>query len=129
VKTKQETFDIVWKGLAAQGWKKSMTAGDDEFCAYRGVDDCACAAGHLIPDDRYDPKMEGGLVLYSTEYASTASSIAVTNLMVELGHDLAVVRECQRAHDGSDTPESMQLRLRKVAQQHGLTVPELEPAS
>jgi hypothetical protein len=53
--TPQEIFDTVAVHLMTQG-KKSQGAGE---CLYRGPDGLKCAAGVLIPDEDYTPKMEG----------------------------------------------------------------------
>jgi hypothetical protein len=52
--TKQQIFDQVARAIIAQG-KPSV---DNTQCLYRAPDGCKCAAGHLIPDDEYDPDME-----------------------------------------------------------------------
>jgi len=54
--SEQEVFDQVAKHLLTQN--KSSRAADG-YCAYRGEDNLRCAAGCLISDDEYDPKMEG----------------------------------------------------------------------
>jgi hypothetical protein len=53
----RETFDRVKAHLLKQD-RKSF--GDNpDVCAYRGSGGLRCAVGCLIPDDRYDPRMEG----------------------------------------------------------------------
>lgn len=54
---KQRLFEQAYIALYKQG-RRSLTPGR-ETCAYRGAGDCKCAIGHLIPDDRYDPRFEG----------------------------------------------------------------------
>lgn len=53
--THQEIFDFVWTKLCEQG-AKSYENGK---CRYRTSTRLKCAVGHLIPDDLYDPAMEG----------------------------------------------------------------------
>lgn len=53
--TNQELFDTVCSSLIKQG-KPSVSS--DGRCLYRSPDGCKCAAGFLIPDDKYDPRME-----------------------------------------------------------------------
>ena len=54
--TQQEIFDTVLAHLRKQG-KASMSGADS--CRYRGPDGTACAVGCLIPDELYDPLIEG----------------------------------------------------------------------
>ena len=54
--TKQEIFDTVLTHLRKQGGP-SWSAGDG--CRYRGLDGTSCAVGCLIPDELYDPLIEG----------------------------------------------------------------------
>jgi len=59
--TLQEVFDIVSKHLLAQG-KASVDHNSDKttpFCMYRNPDGLKCAAGALIPDDKYNTIYEG----------------------------------------------------------------------
>jgi hypothetical protein len=50
----QKTFDAVLAHLRKQG-KRAI---DGESCMYRTEDGLKCAIGCLIPDDKYDPKMD-----------------------------------------------------------------------
>ena len=54
--TEQEIFDTVLAHLREQG---KAAATDDGGCRYRGADGTACAVGCLIPDELYDPVIEG----------------------------------------------------------------------
>ena len=53
----QEVFDKVATHLLTQN-AKSMTTGAGRACAYRGDNGTMCAAGCLIPDDKYKPEYE-----------------------------------------------------------------------
>lgn len=53
--TAQEVFETVATHLLKQGGQ----ARNEEGCAYRAPDGSKCAAGCLIPDDLYDPSIEG----------------------------------------------------------------------
>lgn len=78
---KQQMFNIAVEGIIKQG-KASM----DEMnrrCKYRGIDNCKCAVGHLIPDNLYDPSMEG----------QTVSLIIEENIHIEF------LRSLQSCHD------------------------------
>lgn len=54
--TKQEMFDQAVGGLIKQGRRAHNKYGD---CKYRTDDGLKCAFGMLIPDEIYNPKMEG----------------------------------------------------------------------
>lgn len=84
--TKQETFDIVVAHLRKQGRKSSSEAG---YCVYRGVGSMSCAAGCLIPDEKYSPAMEKK---YATE-------TMVRAVLKSEGHCIGLVRALQLIHD------------------------------
>jgi hypothetical protein len=54
---KQEAFDKAVKGIILQGGPSREDGGTG--CLYRGPDGKKCAIGYLIPDELYDPDMEG----------------------------------------------------------------------
>jgi hypothetical protein len=59
--TQQQSLDKVRKAFLQEKapWAISENAG----CVYRGVNwegqECKCAFGQILPDDKYNPKMEG----------------------------------------------------------------------
>ena len=54
--TEQEIFDTVLEHLREQG---KAAANAEGSCQYRGANGTACAVGCLIPDELYDPLIEG----------------------------------------------------------------------
>jgi hypothetical protein len=54
--TAQEVFDTVTAHLLTQ---KECSKNANGNCAYRGLNGLKCAAGCLIPDECYNPDMEG----------------------------------------------------------------------
>lgn len=56
--TEQEVFNQVAEHLLIQGKRSVLTEEPGEACAYRNHLNLKCAAGCLIGDDEYDPKME-----------------------------------------------------------------------
>lgn len=52
----QEVFDYIVAFLLKQG---ARSVGGDGACRYRGDDGTMCAIGCLLPDETYDPWMEG----------------------------------------------------------------------
>lgn len=89
--TDQETFDFVFKKIIEQG-KQSMKSIslNYEICAYRGDGGAKCAAGWLIPYDKYTPDMEGNVFdeRFCERYNLTFSNVEL-------------VKALQRAHDTS----------------------------
>ena len=53
---RENTFYAVAIHLIKQAKKSRGNYG--EVCSYRGLDDCKCSIGVLIPDEVYDPKLE-----------------------------------------------------------------------
>lgn len=129
--TRQETFDKVVRAVIAQG-RPSMRGG---ACAYRGDDGCKCAAGHLIPDEKYDPVMEGATCTPTEgdpSYFSPTARMAnrVATVLREEGHTPVFVRELQRAHDAAsgsdDFVASFKRRVRRVAHSYDLNTAALD---
>lgn len=104
--TKQETFDIVVAHLRRQGCKSERGQG---HCMYRGPAGRMCAAGILIPDDKYRSEMEGSTVLGEE----------LGTLLVDLGHDLGLVSDLQYIHD-FNAPKDWEARFEVRASDHGL---------
>jgi len=124
--TKQETFDFVVKAIVEQGRPAVDQFGN---CEYRTADGRKCAAGHLIPDDQYQPSLEG----WSVGTESVPESKRLRDIITAAGHDADLVSALQSAHDQSASEERhgagdfmpMFLeRAKSVAVRHGLTVGE-----
>lgn len=124
--TKQEIFNIVWKGLSSQKWEQSRTA--THRCAYRGEAGHKCAIGWLIPDEDYVPSMEGCPIDMSRPLQQVLQKIGVP--IDEEG--LPFLYDLQQAHD---SPCAVQIygalgvadikdACAEMARRHGLTVPE-----
>jgi hypothetical protein len=101
----QEIFDYVTPLLFAQGQRSMLPSQfpDDEdgepTCAYRGEGGLRCAIGHIIPDELYNPNIEGegvgGTVLQSVLKEIIPSKYGVT--YAGLGKFLG---DLQDVHDG-----------------------------
>lgn len=116
--TKQETFDAVVTHLRQQN---ARAMDKYEGCAYRGDNGTKCAAGCLIPDDKYSKELEG-----RSMYSNVCGEEKITDagrLIVELGHDIDLVYELQLMHDGHD-PENWENEFKLIAKKHGLTYTE-----
>lgn len=57
--TRQEMFDTAVRGVISQGAPSVDRFGG---CLYRGPNGLRCAAGWLIPDDKYSPELESKTV-------------------------------------------------------------------
>lgn len=128
--TAQEILNKVVAHMREQG-RQSNTAGPGSSCRYRSPDGARCAVGCLIPDDIYNPGIEGRSV----------NSAAVQMLLMDLGlqQHKSLLISLQGAHDwawGSheedgDTdfkpvPPWMQIfehRARGLAKRYGLEYP------
>lgn len=120
--TPQEIFDKVARHLLTQNAKSVVLDADgEELCRYRGDGGMKCAAGALIEDTEYDPRMEGYVWRPS-------NSEVLGSVMERVGHP-ELVGELQGVHDGWEVwfwPKE----LRRVAANHGLSsqvVDELRP--
>lgn len=107
--TKQETFDVVCKGLAAQNWQQSVNRSGT--CVYRSPKGLKCAAGHCIPDEEYKKDMEGHGAEYLTEFGS----------MPEFRrHDNDFLLRLQKLHDNDDYAYNMKFAFQEEAAEQGL---------
>ncbi len=124
--TRQEAFDKAYKGLAGQGFKKSILSNGLESCAYRGADGLKCAVGFLIPDEKYQKKFEGVAVCEPYELVSERREILeelfeAANIDPE---DALFYEGLQYAHDNSEVID-METNLRNLAKMYHLTIPEV----
>jgi hypothetical protein len=94
--TKQETFDTVARHLLTQGEKSEI---DGVGCAYFGQEGRRCAAGVLIPEDKYDPEFEGEQLYHG---ASGQPENEASKVIYEAGHDLSLCQDLQFVHDSED---------------------------
>lgn len=130
--TKQETFDRVAAHLLTQNRQAQAVYGDPKWapyvelaCAYRGDGGTMCAVGCLIPDDRYRPELEGGIVVPLLGVAGTPlyepsdKDMVITRLVEELGHNLYLCAALQNVHDNYP-PEEWRHRLAVVAHAENL---------
>lgn len=101
--TKQETFDLVVGGLLAQGRKSEKY----ERGMIRGPGGTKCSLGFLIPDERYDERLDSG------------PCRPALDLCEELGHDRGLARALMHVHDNSP-PDAWGAALERVAVKFGL---------
>ena len=122
-RAKQLAFNGVWRGLKSQGFVASTNEEGD--CMYRGDNRRKCAAGWLIRDENYSRRLE----FYQASTDVIRDALRPT--FEEFGESppLSFIRNCQLVHDGSvgqpvPLPLQMEARLRELARDNGLTIPD-----
>ena len=117
--TKQEIFNTVVKGLRAQGCKSENDAG----CAYRGIEGRRCAAGFLIPDDKYSTKFEHQGIMW--EPYLDGGYNRPTNCLISMGYDKELLKfttALQGIHDDKGV-EEWEEEWQQLARENGLELP------
>jgi hypothetical protein len=149
---RQAIFDTVAARLTAQGVpSRGLGANGEATCMYRGPGNTKCAIGCLIPDELYDPILEGRSIGsffrppavkeiddpsfdnsfdFDTEKAMKFESV-VRSFVNYLGADAMPVveflRELQQAHDSFfGSIKELHTRLRLVANGYELNTAVLE---
>ncbi len=121
--TLQQVFDDAYRGLAAQGFVRSMAKRSPDSigpqCAYRGSDGRRCAIGHCIPDEIDVPECSIRALYGDDDH--------VTRLFGALPLDVLV--NLQKAHDRGVNPGSMAANLVEFANEYGLTIPSIGEAA
>jgi len=119
--TRQETFDIVVVHLRQQGCR----GGPADDCLYRFTNKdgriLKCAAGCLIPDDKYTPEWEGFNIF------GLRADFAIPEVKGSLffGHDYNLVCALQEIHDCVEVGE-WEGRFGIAARNHNLKLIPLE---
>lgn len=94
----QQTFDRIVAHLRQQ----KRQSVNDHSCLYRGPNGTSCAVGCLIPDDLYDPKMEGNSVESVCDVYPS-----VGRMFREWGVDPCLLTDMQRVHDDFHNPGTL----------------------
>lgn len=92
--TPQEIFDAAAIGVIKQG--RASVSGPGGKCLYRGPDGTKCAAGHLIPDEVYDCRMDDGETSF-TDVSMKFKNVLPSYMSTEHGRELILSLQC--AHD------------------------------
>jgi hypothetical protein len=111
----QQIFDKVSRHLLKQGTRST----DELQCVYRGPGGLKCAIGVLIPDEAYDPKMEGvsaaGIIDQTGVDPDKREIMARIRQATGLGEEnKALLESLQRLHDRGDV-DNWDAELRAVA--------------
>lgn len=78
--TPQEIFDTVAIHLLNQKQKSANSDGD---CFYRSPYGLRCAVGAILPDDCYNPKMEGRVASHLYQFSNVPQYIIDNSLLLE----------------------------------------------
>jgi len=108
----QEIFDTVHAHLIKQS-EKSIRAGTNSSCGYRGPRGLKCAIGALVPDDKYDQRMEG---------KGVGTALRCTPQLEDFfeGYSFSLLNDLQVVHDDAEIADWPH-RLKIVAHQFNLT--------
>jgi len=122
---RQEIFNKVCEHLIKQN-EKAMDHVNDT-CMYRsGEDDnpLCCGIGCLIPDELYDPLLEGRGIrnIFDHRYDCTHSAAVIEHIGIETEADLFFINALQVVHDSSFVAD-WPLALREKAIRYRLDQP------
>lgn len=125
---KQTIFTKVATHLLTQNKQALRTVSMGTTCAYRGNDGTSCAIGCLIPDDKYDPLMEGSSIDRNPRVLGVLSDIGIDTADQALNtySTYALLDSLQSIHDGY-LSSSWRGKLAKLAWDHKLLMPEVYP--
>lgn len=126
--SRQERFNLVVAGLAAQGFKQAGTIypGGGFGCQYRGPNGTRCGIGHLIREEDYSPTLENQNIRQLWEARLVAPRLPDEEEIQQV----IFLSALQIAHDGPPggseevAPWQVKLRLRAFATLYGLTRPD-----
>lgn len=115
-------FNHVMRGFAAQGWRRSLSKTG--ACRYRGEGGCKCAIGHLIPDSRYSPDIEGNGISERV-ISSLFSWVDPGSVRLRVWQDnMKWLDALQSAHDNAVSDVALRPVMVEFAHDHGLKWPE-----
>lgn len=136
---KQEIFNEVFLGAAAQGFRPSYFDDEAGTCAYRGrgaSEGLKCNVGILIPDDRYDSDIEGSDLSHAPIFGMTTAydrAIAGNFDIEDMDEIKYFLCDLQNAHDvcgaHGNPAAAHRNKLVEMAAQECLTVPALAEAA
>ena len=121
--TSQEIFNKVCEHLMTQKAKAVIQEENESVptCMYRTPEGLKCAVGGLIPDEMYNPVIEGKpFNLMGLDDCPELNGIAQKLGLIE---DIDLIHRLQRIHD-SDRIEDWSKRLRRVGENHDLEIPK-----
>ena len=112
--TKQQVFDKVATHLLTQGKASRAVVGGEVGCAYRGEDGTSCAVGCLLPDELYDPEMEGKNAKWVLSYCPAFKDLFVPGVW-------SLLASLHSLHDYC-SPLAWEQGLLDIAAKYGLKI-------
>lgn len=109
----QRLFDFIVEAIRNQGGQSLLLNGPSA-CRYRGKGGRKCAAGHLIPDDKYNEKIECANVAIGTHPYSLFLSMGYPDTKIRF------IRAMQLVHDNGTSESNMESGFARVAEQYKL---------
>lgn len=128
--TAQEMFNDAYRHFVIEGNPRAVVETDDPEapyrCRYRTPDGNKCVIGRHIPDELYDPELDGwnnggGLSAHTLMLSRINRFQKIARLFD--GIDPWFLDALQGAHDGDPESMSTEDRFKAVAQEYGLTIP------
>lgn len=118
----QDIFDTVVAHLRQQNAKALATSDSlGPHCVYRAADGKKCAAGCLIPNDLYDPKMEGKAFVCLATMATPELNMDFPKLRAHFADtDHNLIGDLQEVHDKYEVGDWEAL-FKRLAGKKGLT--------
>lgn len=124
--TMQKVFDKIWERAGTKVLAQAENSGD---CLYRTPEGLCCFIGALIPNDVYDPEIEGASLSRDDASGKICIPHIFDNVLRASGIDtenpelVSLLEKCQRIHD-SERIVKWDNKLQELAEQYDLTVPE-----
>lgn len=116
--SEQEIFDRAWRGLKGQGFEQALSLTG--ACRYRSPTGGRCAVGHLVPDDVYDPNMEGWSIGSGGGEKYVLPCLAACGVWDGTRERQEFLVGLQMCHDKA---ADMEEDLRRFARNRSLTIP------
>ena len=129
----QHIFEIVVRGLNAQGWRQARS-NDPKVadCVWVAADGCKCAIGHLLVDPpplgQVPQSTHAALAYMPAELEQFRASL-VTKDGSHYRSYMNYLQSLLMLHDSNPTPDSMQLAFQYLAKHRDLKWPEGVPTT
>lgn len=116
--TAQELFNKAYLGVIKQG---KPSRSDNGYCVFRGKDNCKCAVGHLIPDNKYKLGMEIVSFHDFLEFDDDEAYKAASAL--QIFHDTTANNKGILFADNDKWLENFKASAKEYAKKHNLEIP------
>lgn len=113
---RQWMFTTIWKHFVVNKNKRGINANG--YCVYRDPSGCRCILGVVMPDEVYDPSMEGW-----TFSAFSEANLDRMRLFFDTDRDSTFLKALQQTHDELADGEDLESGLRYIAKEYALEIP------